>query len=169
MISGREKGYLKVEILESDMTFELKEHEADMGIVGIGSTVEEAFQEGARAMFSIMINLDKIVPTKFIEISCEADSIDILFVEFLNKLLAEINMSEMFFSKFEVKIEKTKPNAQRPTPNALEKYILTGKAYGEPIDKEKHQAKVEVKAATYHGLKYEEKEGKHYIQCVVDV
>jgi len=140
------------------MTFELKEHEADMGIVGIGSTVEEAFQEGARAMFSIMIDLDKVEPVQSVDVECEADSIDILFVEFLNKLLAEINMSEMFFSKFEVLISKEAEN-----------YVLAGKAYGEPIDKEKHQAKVEVKAATYHGLKYEEKEGKHYVQCVVDV
>ena len=51
----------------------------------------------------------------------------------------------------------------------IENLKLTGKAFGEKINSEKHEIKTEVKAATYSGLKYEEKEGKHYIQFVVDV
>ncbi|OYT42470.1 MAG: hypothetical protein B6U88_03265 [Candidatus Aenigmarchaeota archaeon ex4484_56] len=33
----------------------------------------------------------------------------------------------------------------------------------------KHEPKIEVKAATYSGLKFKKKDGKYYIQCVVDV
>ena len=156
-------------MLESDMTFELKEHEADMGIVGIGSTIEEAFQEGARAMFSIMIELDKVEPVQSVDIKCEADSIENLFFSFLDKLLGKINLEEMVFSKFEVKITKSGAPGRRGAGEPTGIYSLTGKAYGEKLDQEKHGTMTEVKAPTYQGLKYEVKKGKHYVQCVVDV
>jgi tRNA nucleotidyltransferase (CCA-adding enzyme) len=140
------------------MTYELKEHDADMGVVGIGDTVEQAFEEGARAMFSIMIDLDAVETTDNAEFSCDAESIEMLFVEFLNNAIAEADIHSMVFSKFEVVIK-----------NEGEHYSLTAKAYGEKLDQEKHKAKTEVKAATLHGMKYEQKEGKHYVQCVVDV
>jgi len=145
------------------MTFELLEHEADIGVKGIGATLEEAFQEGARAMFSVMIDLEKVEIVESVDVNCEADSVEMLFVEFLNRLLADVSISEMVFSRFEVLIKKSK------NENEEELYSLTGKAYGEAIDQEKHQTKTEVKAATLHGIKYEEVEGKHMVQCVVDV
>lgn len=140
------------------MTFEHIEHEADVGVKGIGDTLEEAFAEGARAMFDIMIDLAAVEPLQSVSIECDAESIETLFVEWLNALLAQINIAGMFFSKFDVEIEQAEGS-----------YKLHGTALGEPIDQEKHQAKIEVKAATFSGLKHEEVEGKHYIQCVVDV
>jgi len=154
-------------MLENAMTYELLEHEADIGVKGIGATLEEAFQEGAKAMFSVMIDLDKVESTENVDVNCEADSIEMLFVEFLNRLLADMTISEMVFSKFEVKITKTEPPSYGvPEPPT---YSLTGKAFGEPLNQEKHQTKIEVKAATLHGVKYEEVEGKYVVQCVVDV
>ena len=147
-------------MLENAMTYELLEHEADIGVKGIGPTLEEAFQEGAKAMFSVMIDLEKVEATSSVDVKCEADSIEMLFVEFLNRLLADMTISEMVFSKFEIKITKS----EEP-----ETYSLTGKAFGETLNQEKHQTKTEVKGATLHGVKYEEVEGKHMIQCVVDV
>jgi len=48
-------------------------------------------------------------------------------------------------------------------------YRLKGTAFGEKIDPKKHSVRTEVKAATYFGLKYEFRDGSHYLQCVVDV
>ncbi|MFQ6090292.1 MAG: archease, partial [Candidatus Bipolaricaulia bacterium] len=36
------------------MPFEHLSHEADMGVRGIGGTIEEAFAEGAGGMFALM-------------------------------------------------------------------------------------------------------------------
>ena len=44
------------------MSFKHFEHQADVGIIGIGKTLEEAFQEGAKAMFQVMADLKTIVP-----------------------------------------------------------------------------------------------------------
>ena len=40
------------------------EHEADMGIYGEGETQEEAFEEGARAMFDLMVDIKEVKSQK---------------------------------------------------------------------------------------------------------
>ncbi|HLD48982.1 MAG TPA: archease [archaeon] len=130
------------------------EHKADIGIIGIGATLEEAFAEGAKAMFEVMLNIKKVKKAKKIKISCEAQNNEELFVEFLNKLLYEKDVKQMAFCDFDVKIKGKK---------------LTATAHGEKFDAVRHEVKVEVKAATYSQLKIEKKGNKYYAQCVVDV
>ena len=139
------------------MDYELLDHEADIGIRGYGNTIEEAFENGAKAMFSVMIDLDEVNPEKNVEIKCEAPDLETLFIEWLNELLTKKDIEEMSFSEFKVKINK----------NDL--YTLKGVASGERFDQKKHKPKIEVKAATYSGLKIGKKDEKIYIQCVVDV
>lgn len=139
------------------MNFELLEHEADVGIRGWGKTVEEAFENGARAMFSVMVNLEKVEPRNEIKVEVKAEDITSLFIEWLNALLAQRDISEMVFSDFAVKIEGNK------------EVSLSGKARGEPLDQEKHEIRTEVKAATYFGLKSGEEKGMHFFQCVLDI
>lgn len=137
--------------------FELLDHEADIGIKSWGKTVEEAFENGAKAMFSVMVNLKKVEPVQEIAINVEADDIDELFVEWLNELLAQKDISEMVFSDFTVEIGKN------------EEVTLSAKARGELLDQKKHEIKTEVKAATYYGLKSGKKNGLHFLQCVLDI
>jgi len=139
------------------MEYELLEHEADIGIRGYGNTIEEAFENGARAMFSIMIDLETVESEKNVEIKCEAPDIEALFVEWLNELLTKKDLEEMSFSRFKVKIYKD------------DTYKLEGTASGEKFDQKKHKAKLEVKGATYSGLKIGKKDEKIFIQCIVDV
>ena len=140
------------------MPFELLEHEADVGVLGIGDTVEESFQEGAKALFEVMADLSAIEVQEEVKVECDAPQLDSLFVEFLYELIAQRDIKEMLFSEFSVKIEKQEND-----------YKFHGTAKGESINKEKHNLKIEVKAATYHGMKYELKDNKHYVQCVVDI
>ena len=139
------------------MDYELLDHEADIGIRGYGNTIEEAFENGAKAMFSVMIDLDEVNPEKNVEIKCEAPDLETLFIEWLNELLTKKDIEEMSFSEFKVEINK----------NDL--YTLKGVASGERFDQKKHKPKIEVKAATYSGLKIGKKDEKIYIQCVVDI
>ena len=111
-------------------------------ILGEGKTIESAFSEAAKAMFSVMVDIKKVESNKSIKISCKSDSKEVLFIEFLNELLAQGDLKKMVFSKFEIKIKIIK-----------NEFKLSGKAYGEKFDINKHKPKVEVKAATYSGLK----------------
>ena len=141
------------------MPFEYIDHEADVGILGIGSTLEEAFVEGAKAMADYMVGMESVDNKKQIEIRCEADNIPALFIEWLNEILANVDLSNMFFSGFEIEKIESSNN----------KFSLKGKAFGEEIDLDKHKVKTEVKAATYSGLKYEERDNKYYLRCVLDI
>ena len=134
--------------------YELFEHTADVGIRGFGKTIEESFQECAKAMYTIMIDLETVEPKKEIKIKCDGFDNESLLVEWLNKLLALIDIEEMVFNEFKVEIKNFK---------------LTGIAYGEKLNQKKHHTKTEVKAATYSQVKVFQKNNQWISQCIVDV
>ena len=130
-------------------------HKADMGIRGVGPTKAAAFEQAAFAMVAIITDLEKIEPRQEVKISSMSDDDEILFVEWLNQIIYEMDNRKMLFSRFEVKIDGGK---------------LTATAWGENVDYQKHELAVEVKAATYAELKVYENQNENWIaQCVVDV
>lgn len=136
------------------MVYKYFEHQADIGIIGLGQSLPEAFEEGAKAMFQVMCDIDKVEPKKTIKIKLESNDDESLFIDWLNELLAKKDIEEMMFSSFKVKIKGKS---------------LTAEVKGEMMNSEKHHLKVEVKAATYSQLRVW-REGKDYkAQCVVDV
>jgi len=140
------------------MTFEILEHTADAGVRGVGATLEEAFCEAARGMFSLMVDLERVEPKEAVEVEVQADSLEGLLVAWLGELLARRDIDRLVFSRFEARIERE---------NGA--FRLSGKAFGEPLDPVRHRPGVEVKAATYFGMRVE-KEGDRWIaQCVLDL
>jgi len=135
--------------------FETFDHGADIGIRGFGRTLEEAFVNGAKAMFSIMVDIEKVNGKEKREVRCEAPDREILFVEWLNQLLSIAHLEKMLFSDFAVNIK--------------DDTLLTGYGEGEKIDKSRHPLLTEVKAATYSMLKVEKHNDLYIVQCVVDV
>ncbi|AEH44052.1 protein of unknown function DUF101 [Thermodesulfatator indicus DSM 15286] len=135
--------------------YETFEHGADIGVRGIGKTLEEAFINAAKALFSlVVINLEEVRPEREVSFEISADTLEDLFVEWLNRLLTEAGMENLVFCQFDCKIENLN---------------LKGQAKGEPIDEERHELGVEVKGATYTMLKVERVNDLWIAQCVVDV
>ena len=129
-------------------------HQADIGVRGIGATPEEAFEEGAYALMAVMCSPQKVRPRETVEIAAEVEDRELLFAEWLNQIIYEIDTRRMLFCRFKVTIDGDRLSAQ---------------AIGEKTDPERHELSVEVKAATYQMLKVA-KEGDCWIaQCVVDV
>ncbi|MBW2998244.1 archease [Candidatus Woesearchaeota archaeon] len=128
------------------MVYEFLEHTADVGIKCSGETLEEAFAEGGKALFDVMVDIKQVDPIEVISFEVDADSIESLFIEFLNYLLAMKDINEAVYCEFEVDIKKEN-----------EKYYLNAIARGEKLDYDKHEIRTEVKSATYHGLSYDEK------------
>jgi SHS2 domain-containing protein len=134
--------------------YETFEHEADIGVRGFGSSIETAFENAACALYSVMVNLKRVGSVQKKEISVSAPDTELLLVEWLNALLSLSDIERMVFSRFEVKISGTD---------------LSGAAWGEKLDKTRHELGVEVKGATYHMLSIRNREGIFTAQCVVDV
>ena len=134
--------------------YETFEHEADIGIRGYGATVEESFGNAAIALYSVVVDVDAVKPAEKSDLTVSAPDIELLLVEWLNALLSLSDIAHLVFSKFDVKLEGT---------------TLFGSAWGEVLDRERHEPKVEVKGATYHMLSVKKEEGLYLAQCVVDV
>lgn len=131
------------------------EHTADMGIRGWGATKEEAFEQAALAMIAITVDLKKINQAEAVEITCEEEDEELLFIAWLNRVIYEMATRNMLFSKFEVHTDDGR---------------LTAKALGEKLDKQRHKPSVEIKGATYSDLKVgQDKNGTWIAQCVVDI
>jgi tRNA nucleotidyltransferase (CCA-adding enzyme) len=130
-------------------------HDADMGVRGIGSSKEEAFEQAALALTAVITDPRLVTPQEKVEVSCEAPDDELLLVDWLNALVYEMATRRMLFSRFEVHVSKGE---------------LHGMAWGEAVDIARHQPAVEVKGATYTELRVaQEPSGVWCAQCIVDV
>jgi SHS2 domain-containing protein len=130
-------------------------HKADIGIRGTGQTLEQALEQSAVALTAVICSPDKVRPLKSVDISCQTDDKEILFFDWINALIYEMDVRKMLFSRFEVHIEGDR---------------LGAVAWGEPADPDRHELAVEVKAATFMQLKVSQSaDGQWTAQCVVDV
>jgi tRNA nucleotidyltransferase (CCA-adding enzyme) len=130
-------------------------HQADIGVRGIGSTKEAAFESAAQALTAVITDLESVAPIQSVPIVCEAPDDELLLVDWLNALVYEMATRRMLFSRFDV---------------CVNGHSLQATAWGEPIDVARHQPAVEVKGATYTELSVKrDEEGRWVAQCVVDV
>jgi SHS2 domain-containing protein len=144
----------RVQCSEFGVNYETFEHEADIGIRGFGGTIAEAFENAAIALFSVIVNIHSVEAKEKRTVTVSAPDRELLLVEWLNALLSLSDIEHMVFAKFNVMMEET---------------TLTGTAWGEKLDQERHEPNVEIKGATYHLLKVREADGRFVAQCVVDV
>jgi SHS2 domain-containing protein len=130
-------------------------HEADVGVRGRGESADAAFEQAALALTAVITNPDDIRNEAEVDISCEAPSLDVLLVDWLNAVIYEMTTRSMLFGRFTVRIDGLR---------------LTGKAGGEPVDRQRHDPVVEPKGATFTELGVSRDEtGEWIAQCVVDV
>jgi tRNA nucleotidyltransferase (CCA-adding enzyme) len=135
--------------------WELYSHPSDIGIRGYGPTREAAFAQAALALTAVITDLQKVQAKQAVDIECQEEDDELLFLCWLSTLLYEMDTRRMLFRRFEIE--------------AVEGGFKA-KAWGEPVDIAWHEPAVEVKAATYADLKVERKDdGTWMAQCIVDV
>ncbi len=137
------------------VSYEYFEHQADIGIRGKGTTLAEAFEQAALAMFEIMVETKDLQIDKAQIVEVEGNDLNELLIAWLSELLFLKDVEGKMFSKFEI--------------GSIDENKLVAKIYGEPIDSSRHKLKLEVKAATYTQLFVEKKENFWIAQCLVDV
>lgn len=130
------------------------DHDADMGVLGIGPTPAAAFEQAALAMTAIVTEAP-IAPRKAITIDCQAPDLELLLVDWLNALIYEMATRRLLFGEFSVRIQDRSLHAV---------------ARGEPVDRTKHQPAVEVKGATMTEVDvHKDPAGMWRARCIVDV
>jgi len=129
------------------------EHDADMGIIGRGARIEEAFEHAASAVFAAMTDLGKVRPETSVAIEFEEADPELALVTWLNRLLGQARSSSLIFGHFHLRRDGAR---------------WSGTAEGEPWRADMERG-VEVKGATLTGLAVTHQGGLWEARCVVDV
>jgi SHS2 domain-containing protein len=134
--------------------FEIVDHTADVGIKAYGASMSQAFANAAKALFSLITELDNIDEVLHRDIELVAPDQESLLVEWLNELIYLFDAENIIFKRFDI----TQLNSTR----------LKARGYGEKVDSSKHKLKIGVKAATYHMLKVDKTNGCQ-VQVLFDI
>ena len=135
--------------------YELIEHTADIGIRVRAKDVNELFKNAASAMFQIIAEpkTPVILSSPELPVKLNAESTEQLFVNWLNELLSLSATKELIFCNFKI--------------NKIEKNCLEASISGRPSDN--FHINTEIKAATYHELKLEQKKSGWLAEVIFDV
>lgn len=129
------------------------DHEADIGIVGRGSSPEAALEAAARATFAIMLDLDAVRPTTRVQFELVESDPELALVAWLNRLLGEARAAGLALGRFSLR-------------RAGDRW--SGQAWGEPWRADLERG-TEVKGATLTMLSVRPADDGWEARCVVDV
>jgi len=135
--------------------YEIINHTADVGVKAYGETLDEAFENIAKAMFDIITDGSEIDSIGQYDIKLKADSLEQLLVDWLSELLYLHSAQNLVFGFFKVKIDE-KQNK------------LSATVFGEKFNISKHKIGAEIKAVTYHMLEVRNKKPYH-VQVLFDI
>ena len=137
-----------------DKEFEIVDHTADVGIIAYGADIRQAFANAAKALFSLITELENVEEALHRDIELTATDQESLLVEWLNELIYLFDTENVIFKRFDiVQLDRTQ---------------LKARIYGEKVDRAKHEIKTGVKAATYHMLKVDKDDGCK-VQVIFDI
>jgi len=137
------------------LRFRTIEHTADIGIEVEADTLADLFAGAAQGMFSIMVPSGTVSPETSRSVNVQANDLEELMFTWLNELLYLLDAEGLLFCRFEV-VE-------------IERGRLAATVSGERIDSERHHLSEEVKAATYHWMKVEQRCGSWFARVIFDV
>jgi len=129
------------------------EHDADIGVVGRGATLEESFESAAAATFGVMADPSAVRPERSVTLNFEEADVEIALVRWLNLLLGLSHEHGLIFSRFWIEHDGVN---------------WRGGASGEPWRRDLERG-VEVKGATLTMLQVKQERDGWQARCVVDV
>ncbi|HNP51491.1 MAG TPA: archease [Nitrosomonas nitrosa] len=129
------------------------EHDADIGIIGQGTTIEHAFEAAAQAVFAIVTDLDALQPATLVDFTFEEDDVELALVTWLNLLLGKARELGMVFCRFHLQRQNNQWH---------------GEALGEKWRSDLEHG-TEVKGATLTMLSVKQIGMSWEARCVVDV
>lgn len=134
--------------------FEIWEHTADAGVVARGATLGATFAHAAEGMYALMVDLGGVEERESREIAVTGDDAERLLVNWLLELLFLTEVEGLVFCRFQVEVEDGR---------------LRGRAYGEPLDPDRHVLGSAVKAVTRHGLEVVPEDGGYRARVLFDL
>ena len=136
--------------------YEYLEHTADMGMVVRGKNLSELLTNAAQGLFETIAVVETVDETKAIVVHLTAESVEELFVAWLDELIFRHETEEVFFKRAEIQ--------------QCSETEMSATVYGEPSNFDKHEVYTEIKSVTYHQLQVVQKgDGSWFAQVIFDL
>lgn len=139
-------------------SYKFIDHTADVLFEAEAPTMGELFEQCALALEETQIDLSKVERKESITIKVEHKDVEGLLFDFLDDLVFYKDSDLLVFNKFDVYIEEKEG-----------KYFLTCQAYGEKLDHQKHEPKVDVKAITMHMFEVKKTDEGWFARVLIDI
>lgn len=134
-------------------------HTADLALQAWGDTWAEAFRAAALGMWSLCWDRKRVRAERPWEVEIEASDPEALLVNFLNEWLYLHEAEQAVWRSLE-------PLRIEPAPAGG--WVLRARAWGEPR-RPRHLFRREIKAATWHGVRVEEEDGRVAVRVIFDL
>jgi SHS2 domain-containing protein len=145
--------------------FKVLDIAGDIGLRAYGQTIAEAFINASIGMYTLTTDLDAVEERKSIEVTLKGSSLEGLLVSWLNELIFHFD-AYGFIGKRIVFDEFFPCDG---LPESMQVCTLKAVLYGEEFDPERHEGKLLIKAATYHRLNIELRDGLWEINVIFDI
>lgn len=129
---------------------------SDVMFKAYGNTIQELLENAALAMFSVTCDIKNVKPKKAVKITVEGKNEEELMHNWLSELLTTHDIENMFFSKFDVKVEEVNGG-----------YRVVGNAWGGTIEME--DILTVIKAVTYHKFSVKKEKDRWVATVVLDI
>lgn len=136
-------------------SFELTDHDADLGLAMEGGSYEEVLAAATAALTSCVIAPDSVRLREIRRVEATGDSPEEMLVRWLKGWLG-LYVAEGFLVGETTRVEVAGNR-------------VVGEARGEILDPERHRVRREVKAVTYHQARVESKDGRWRGWVILDV
>jgi SHS2 domain-containing protein len=135
--------------------FELVDHTGDIGVRVFGESLPRLFEQAAQALTFILTDPETITPKETRNLQLEAKTDEELLITWLNELVYLFDTQGILFKTYKVL--------------SVHDHRLEALVQGEIYDERRHPIKTTVKAATYHQLKIENRQGVWTAQVIFDL
>jgi SHS2 domain-containing protein len=129
------------------------EHDADIGVVGFGDSLERALEAAAAATFAVMVDPDTVQRQVHITVEFDESDPELALLCWLNGLLGEARIAGLALGSFRL---------------ARHDGHWVGQAWGEPW-RDGLERGTEVKGATFTMLSVRQLDSGWEARCVIDV
>ena len=134
--------------------FETFDHTADIGIRAWGNEFSEVFEEAAKALFSVIADLETVTPRQTLSFQLESENGEDLFLKWLKELLFIFETKHLLMKQFKVDL----------SPGKLKAEVM-----GEILNNQKHVLGREVKAITHHQFKLAKEKARYFAEVILDI
>lgn len=136
--------------------YEYLEHTADMGLKVFGEDLTALFTNAAQGLFETIAVVDTIDETASVQLHVTADSVEELFVAWLDELNFRHETEAIFFKRAHI--------------YHCSETAVSAEVYGEPANFDKHEVYTEIKSVTYHQLQVvQNPDGGWFAQVIFDL